>query len=198
MRSMFTNTAKLLICCLVFAAFCLMTTPPTAGATHFETEAPGRIDNYSLDATPEQCDSYGPCGKDGRLRLSDLPGQFLLIEVFSMYCPYCQAAAPDINRLAAMIENSPYSDRMSLVGLGAGNSRFEVDFFRDRYSIAFPLFPDPEMVCYTAVNQPGTPYFILARKNGEGKLDVLWTHRGPFEESVENVFNQILQHAGLK
>lgn len=168
-----------------------------AWAAHFETEAPGRIDDYALDATAAQCETYGPCDDEGRLRLSSLPGRFLFIEVFSMYCPYCQAEAADINELARLVENSAYGDDISLVGLGAGNSRFEVDFFKDKYSIAFPLFPDPEMVCYTAVNQPGTPYFILAEKDGKEGLKVLWTHRGPFEDSPEKVLAHMLEHAGL-
>ena len=40
-------------------------------------------------------------------RIPELETQVAIIEIFSMYCPYCQAEAPNVNRLYDIIEGNP-------------------------------------------------------------------------------------------
>lgn len=155
-----------------------------------------RIPDAQLQPSQQQCAKL-PCGQDGRLALADLPGRYLLIEIFSMYCPYCQASADEVNRLARLIQRSPNADQMFLLGLGAGNSRFEVDYFRDKFDVPFPLFPDRDMAVYDHLDDPGTPFFILAEKDDKPGLRVLWTHAGPFD-NPRDFLDTVLDKAGLK
>ncbi|MFW5836712.1 MAG: TlpA family protein disulfide reductase [Desulfovibrionaceae bacterium] len=176
----------------VLLALALAATPAVGGDPQKSLQ---RIPDAALQATPEQCAGL-PC-RDGHLKLSELPGRFLLLEVFSMYCPYCQSSAPEVNRLHQIIAASKHADQFSLAGLGAGNSRFEVEYFKDKFDIAFPLFPDRDMHFYNRLPEPGTPYFILAKKDGGDGLKVLWTHIGPFDSAPE-FFSTILGKAGLE
>ncbi|MFW5734395.1 MAG: TlpA family protein disulfide reductase, partial [Oceanidesulfovibrio sp.] len=93
--------------------------------------------------------------------LSDINADFALIQVFSMYCPHCQREAPHMKALHEKLLASDHADSLKIIGLGVGNSAYEVDFFRDEYSLAFPLFPDPDYATYDHVGEVGTPFYVL-------------------------------------
>ena len=122
------------------------------------------------------------------LRLSGLPGRWLLVESFSMYCPHCQAAAGDVNELSRLLAlRAADLDAVggaTLVGLGADNSRYEVDYFQKHYAVPFALYPDLDMTFYNALGAPGTPSFALVEKTGQG-LVLRALHAGPFERPAE-------------
>jgi thiol-disulfide isomerase/thioredoxin len=76
---------------------------------------------------------------------TDIAGELLIIEIFSMYCPHCQREAPAVNRLYQTIQaTETLRNRVKMIGIGVGNSEFEVDHFRKHYDIAFPLFADED------------------------------------------------------
>lgn len=133
----------------------------------------------------------------GSLRLSQVQAKVLLIEVFSMYCPYCQAEAGNVNDLHARLKKSPWAGSLKMLGLGAGNTPFEVDFFRDKYKTAFPLFPDPEFAGHKALHGPGTPYFLLVRPDGAGAFTVLYSHLGGFGDPAK-FLDTLAAKAGLR
>lgn len=138
-----------------------------------------------------------PQGKAG-FRLSEIKATFVLIEIFSMYCPYCQGEAPQVNRLHALLTKSPQARTIRLIGIGAGNSDFEIEYFRDTYAVTFPLFPDGDFRVHKAVGQVGTPTFILVSSAPQaGKLKVLLFQEGVFT-TPEAFLGQVLKKAGLK
>jgi peroxiredoxin len=117
------------------------------------------------------------------LRLSDIESEAVLIEVFSMYCPFCQAEAPKVNELFEMLRASDLHEKIRLIGIGAGNSQFEVDFFRKKYGIEFPLFADPDYVVHKAMGEVGTPNFLLVDLREGGEHMTIFSHIGAFDDS---------------
>lgn len=111
-------------------------------------------------------------------KLTDLPADIVFVEVFSMYCPICQRDAPIIEELYATVEEQGYRPGMVMLGVGAGNSQFEVDFYRKKYGIHMPLLPDADYVNHKKVGSVGTPYYILLKKNSYGELKVLFSQEG--------------------
>lgn len=97
---------------------------------------------------PAHLDSLGLKPGVATFALSDLGGKDLILQVFSMYCPICQKEAPSVNELFELLQSGNLGDRVKLLGIGAGNSELEVSVFRDRYSILFPLIPDPDYVLH--------------------------------------------------
>lgn len=154
--------------------------------------------NLSLSdtLTPSQQSSLG-IKKQRGLKLSDLQSQFVLIEIFSMYCPHCQREAPKVNVLYDELLKSPHRDRIKLIGLGAGNSPFEIDFFRKKYSIIFPLFSDPDYSRHKSTGSKGTPHFFLVKISADQTLTTILSHPGPFE-TPGDFLNTVFTAAGLK
>ena len=84
----------------------------------------------------------GLTGK-GTFTLSQIKAEVVIVEIYSMYCPYCQKEAPIVNELFEAIDKKPgLKDKMRIIGIGAGNTPFELDIFRNQYKIPFPLFSD--------------------------------------------------------
>jgi peroxiredoxin len=134
-------------------------------------------------------------GRTGRL--SRIKAPFVLIEVFSMYCPHCQREAPVMNELYALIAGRGLAGDIKVVGLGAGNSLAEVEIFRAKYGLLFPLFSDPELIAHQAVGGVGTPYFYLLAKNPKtGALTVKLGRLGRMD-SPERFLNDLISAAGL-
>jgi peroxiredoxin len=101
---------------------------------------------------------------NGSFRLSQIKAEFLIIEIFSMYCPYCQKEAPNVNELYRIISGrEDIKDKIKIIGIGAGNTPLEVDVFRKQYAVEFPLFSDESFSVHTATGGVRTPYFFVIR-----------------------------------
>ncbi len=124
--------------------------------------------------------------------LSDLGGKTLIIEVFSMYCPICQKEAPEVNKMHSLLNSKGLSEKIKLIGIGAGNSELEVKVFGDKYAVTFPLIPDPDYVLHKVFGEAGTPYFLALVPSPDGEYTVRFSHLGGFE-SADGFLKKILK-----
>ena len=153
--------------------------------------------SLAVPASKEQRVYLGLTGAPGEnFGPDDIKADILLIELFSMYCPYCQAEAPNVNALFQLMEEKDKSGViLKIIGLGASNTAFEVDQFREAFDIKFPLFPDKSLEMYKKLGGEGTPGFLGIRlKKGEKPLIVL-RQSGGFD-SAEEFLSLLLQRAG--
>ena len=135
--------------------------------------------------TPEAADTRDELGlpPGDTFSVTAIAGKILVIEIFSMYCPHCQREAPDVNRLYQAIQDSEtLRDRVKMIGIGVGNSTFEINHFRKHYSIPFPLFPDEDFTVHKAIGEVRTPFFIVAALGPNGSGRILWTGSGSMGE----------------
>ncbi len=134
-------------------------------------------------ALPAQLTALGLSG-EGPWKLSDIrpatgsKTPLVLIEIFSMYCPHCQREAPHMNRLAELLAASPLKNRITIIGVGAGNTPMEVDLFRERYGVTIPLFADPDLIVHEQVGEPGTPHFFLVSLKNRAAPATLFSRTG--------------------
>lgn len=126
--------------------------------------------------TAEQKAKLGLAGS-GPFRLTDIKAEHVLVEVFSMYCPYCQREAPEMNSLVEKLANLP-AGKLAVVGLGAGNSQLEVDLFRQKYGVRFALFTDESLAIHAQLGDPATPHFFLVSLKDRKHPRVVLSRKG--------------------
>jgi len=122
----------------------------------------------------------------------------VIIEIFSMYCPYCQREAPNVNKLYNKIQASPnLKSKIRLVGIGVGNSAYEVDVFRKKYNISFPLYSDGDFRIHKFLGEPRTPYFIGVKINPDGSHRIFYSKLGELGD-VDKFLDEMIRLSGLK
>lgn len=114
-----------------------------------------------------------------------MKASYVLLEIFSMYCTFCQADAPQVNQLYDLIKQQKLEGALKMVGVGAGNSDYEVGVFRKKYKVPFPLLVDPDFNAHQALGQPRTPFYILLKLKTGGEPQILFTHLGPIDQPQE-------------
>jgi peroxiredoxin len=130
--------------------------------------------------------------------IPQIKARVVIIEIFSMYCPYCQREAPKVNQLYSLIENDPVlRDKIKLLGIGAGNSPFEVEVFKGKYNVPFPLISDGDFTLYKSIGEVRTPYFFGVRINDDGTHQVFYSKLGEFG-GPEEFLQAVVQLSGIK
>ncbi len=129
--------------------------------------------------------------------VDEIQSDFIIIQVYSMYCPICQREAPRVNQLyKAIDQQGNLSKRLKIVGIGAGNSAFEVDFYRQNYKVPFPLFPDGEFKIHKILGEVRTPYFYLLKRGRGGQATVIYQKAGGFKDP-EAFLKELLKRAKI-
>ena len=151
-----------------------------------------------LPESQEHREYLGINGVPGEeFQLTDIATDILLIELFSMYCPYCQAEAPLINEFYELASAREKEDglRIRVIGLGASNTQFEVEFFQDKYGVQFPVFPDEDLSLYKKFKGEGTPGFIGIVYQENGPPQIILRQSGGFE-TADEFLNRLVVQAG--
>jgi peroxiredoxin len=134
----------------------------------------------------------------GSFSPDQVKAQALIIQIFSMYCPYCQKDAPNVNRFFGLMENNPkLKGKIKILGIGVGNTQFEVATFKKKYQVEFPLIPDADFKIHKIVGEVRTPYFMVVKLNGPPKLNVVYSRLGA-HENVEAFLAEVVKLADIK
>ncbi len=153
--------------------------------------------NLPIPKNPAEKSYLGLPGA-GSFKIPQIKAKVVIVEVFSMYCPYCQKDAPRINEMYQVIENNPaLKNKIKIIGIGAGNSSFEVEVFKKTYSVPFPLFSDKDFSIHKLLGEVRTPYFVAVKINDDGTNQIVHSQLGDFQ-GAEPFLELILKASGLK
>jgi len=153
--------------------------------------------NLSIPKNPDERNYLGLSGS-GLFRIPQIKAKAVVIEFFSMYCPICQKDAPGVNELYRLIEKNPdIKNKVKLIGIGAGNSPYEVEVYKKTYDVSFPLFPDKDFVIHQACGEVRTPYYMVVKMNEDGTHQIVHTQLGDYP-GAEKFLDLVLKVSGLK
>lgn len=135
--------------------------------------------------------AYLGLGAEDTFSVNQVDADVVLVEIFSMYCPYCQREAPVVNEFYRVAQQkSKPGKTVKILGIGVGNSRFEVDVFRKKYQVPFPLIADGDYRVHKLLGQTRTPHFIAIRRSADGSRRVIYSQPGSFGDP-EDFFNKL-------
>jgi thiol-disulfide isomerase/thioredoxin len=160
------------------------------GGLEIGQEFPGI--GLSSPIEPVDTDYLGLPGEKEQFLLGDIEGDLVVVEFFSMYCPHCQHEAPVMNNVFERLRADGLEARVKMIGIGIGNSAYEVSIFKKKFSIPFPLFEDENFIWHGEVGQVGTPYFAFVSL-GKDSPRVVFTHLGRLD-SAAWVVKRIREH----
>ena len=111
--------------------------------------------------------AYLGVGKGAKeFTLDQIKAPLVVLQLFSMYCTYCQEEAPQVNEFYKLINQKGLGDKIKIFGVGIKNSRMEANLFRKKFKVAFPLLPDPEGIVHGQLGKPDDTVLCCHRQQG--------------------------------
>ncbi len=184
---------------LALIAFFLLTVSSSIHAANKPPQKGETLPAMSLPIPKSPVEkSYLGLSGGGSFKISQIKAKAVIIEIFSMYCPYCQKDAPAVNELYNLIEKDPdLKKKIKLIGIGAGNTPLEVGIFKKNYTVPFPLFADQDFKIHKACGEVRTPYFIVVKINEDGSHLIVHSQLGEYP-GAEPFLELVLKSSGLK
>lgn len=110
--------------------------------------------------------------RPGPFTLRDIQARYVLLEIFSDSCPHCILAAPGVNRLFRLLEQNPRLRAegglpvLKMLGVGFYGKPGDMEVWRIKHDVPFPLIPDPKAQVGRALDIPGTPTYVVLDQRG--------------------------------
>ncbi len=108
----------------------------------------------------------------GVVRLSEIPGDLLILEFMNRFCITCWQQAPQLQSFLELRAGADLGQRVRVLAVAAGNDAQAVGWFRNQFGLTLPLAPDPEFAAYYAAGDPGgmPGTAFLVREEGQWVL----------------------------
>lgn len=138
--------------------------------------------------------SYLGLNDGATFTLSQITADVLLVELLNSHCAHCQMQSPSYAELFRLIAADPETKgRIKMLGIALGNLPQEVQAFRDRYPVPFPVLPDSRFMTHRALGVNATPFTLYVRQDRVGQPGVVAkTHLG-LNTDYNKVFAELKQ-----
>ncbi len=128
--------------------------------------------------------------------IADISADYLVVDAFSMYCPICQKDAPTLNKVYEAVSKADTAGKIKFIGIGLGNTPFEVAFYQKKYEVKFPIVWDEDYAIHKALGEVGTPTFYIVKIKG-GSAEILYKSQGAIKDA-DAFAKLVLNKAGVK
>lgn len=183
-RALIVTLACCLLGCLLAAGAALAADAPKAGQPLPKVDLPSpqtEAGQRMLGLTGDK-DTFDP---------AQVQAKVLVLEIYNVYCEHCQHEAPTVNKLWEKIQKDDLAGQIKFLGIAAKNSSLEVKAWRSNFDVDFPLAPDPGGDAAKALGVEATPFFIVAKLDGNGGGELVYARPGALPHP--GVFLKFLQ-----
>ena len=170
----------------LIVALVLLATPVLAEKSFPDLELSGKLSEKQKEYLGVAADSF---------KLSDIKADYLFVEGYSMYCPVCQRDATRLNDVYKAVSLMDSKGSIKFLGLALGNTQFEVEFYKKKYTVEFPLFQDEEYEIHKALGEVPTPVFYIVKLGPT--MEVVYEKVGE-AENKDVLLKAIKETTGLK
>ncbi|GAB4256507.1 MAG: hypothetical protein Kow0092_02580 [Deferrisomatales bacterium] len=148
-------------------------------AAHVDIE-PGEVfpdlEFYGLVA-PEDYLHLGLPRTEGPFKLSEVPGEYLVLEFFNRSCVPCQRQVRQLEWFYRKMRSRGTPPPLQVLAVAAGNNPKYLAKYKQRRKLTFPITADPQFDQWRRLGEPGrTPFTVYLTRNGKGR----WTLRAYF------------------
>jgi len=171
---------------MIFMAVFLLAATAQAGQVFPDITMSGKLSDAQKTYLGVSSDTF---------TLSDIKGGYLFVEAYSMYCPVCQRDAPRLNEIYDAVTKADTEGSVKFIGIGLGNTEFEVAFYQNKYDVQFPLVVDENYVIHKALGEVATPTFYIVKLGSSP--EILYMKEGEAEDK-DLLLEVIMEKTGLK
>ncbi len=185
----------ILACAGLYPRSALVSSPAYASEPSGTT---GRFPAFTLPVPKSDAErTYLGLSGTGTFSTTQIKAQVLIVEAFGAFCPHCHHVAPYMNQVYAAIEGRPdLKGRVKIIGVGMRSSPFEVNVFREKFHVPFPLFADKDMSIEKLLSIDTTPTFIGVKAREDGSQERFYFRRGFFEDASQ-FLSEIVRLSGI-
>jgi thiol-disulfide isomerase/thioredoxin len=109
--------------------------------------------------------------RKGPFRLSQVPGEVLIVEFFNKSCVPCQRQVRHLEAFYQELLGGELAGRVRVLAVAAGNQAKYLYKYRESRGLTYPIAADPQFDQWRRLGDPGrTPFSLFLRKK-----DGLWT-----------------------
>jgi thiol-disulfide isomerase/thioredoxin len=168
---------------VILLSGCASNSPVTPNASPNISETAGKQSSFPVFDLPIPQNvvykNYLGISGWGRFKISQIKSPVIIIAVFSTDCPHCRNTAPRLNELYQAIQDrSDLKEKIKIIGI-LDSYAHDVDLFRAKYELSFPLFPGQESVISKKLNVNYLPKIFVV-KNNDGKMEEFYNKTGEF------------------
>ncbi|MCL4503624.1 MAG: TlpA family protein disulfide reductase [Deltaproteobacteria bacterium] len=116
----------------------------------------------------------------GPFKLKEIQARYVLLNIFSDSCPHCILAVPGVNRLFHLLQQNRKLrsgdglPQLKMLGVGFYGTPVQMEVWRIKREVRFPLIPDPKAQIGKVLDIPGTPTYVVLDRQGR----VVFVHAG--------------------
>ena len=106
--------------------------------------------------------------------IPEIEADVVIIYFFSYYCHFCAQQVSYVNELYRIIDKNPdLRKKIKFIGIGIRNTPQEIEAYRTKYNLSFPLFPDADFSIHEAYGNITCPHFIAVKIKENGTHEVI-------------------------
>jgi peroxiredoxin len=105
------------------------------------------------------------------ISLQDIEADYIFVGFYNELCSACLEEVKTYKTFYRMLSTDSYlSNKIKMMGIGAGSKKRNVAKFRKQKEIPFPLFADESWDIFGCLGRPVLPVYYLIQRYGERRI----------------------------